>query len=221
MSTDPEALAKFTEWFVQNYPGPTTIISDPRWHAPKVFRAAEYALRASREEPVVSKDDRHSQPPSCGEAMSHRYEVTQSHDSGDICHLAYGNYSSGEDIVKVLEHLLETQPLELAATDRLVIRRVDSAVRPTKIGREDVYIAIDTERAYQDSLGADRCAFEQGRMRNHSVGDHLVMLNEYVRRALEAWVNNPGDEQALHVIRKVAGIAVRCMERHGAPMRKP
>jgi hypothetical protein len=90
---------------------------------------------------------------------------------------------------------------------------------PTKIPREEVYRAVDTERNYQDSLGPSRCEFESGAMRHHSVGDHLVMLHEYVKRAFEAWVNNPGDQQALEVVRKVAGIAVRCMEYHGAPTR--
>ncbi len=41
------ALAEFTEYFVHNYPGPNTIIMDPRWHAPKIFRAAERALLAT------------------------------------------------------------------------------------------------------------------------------------------------------------------------------
>lgn len=42
-----EALAKFTEYFVRNYPGPQTIIGNPHWHAPKIFRAAEHALGAA------------------------------------------------------------------------------------------------------------------------------------------------------------------------------
>lgn len=41
-----EALAEFTDYFVRNYPGPHTIISDPNWHAPKIFRAAQRALSA-------------------------------------------------------------------------------------------------------------------------------------------------------------------------------
>lgn len=41
------ALALFTEYFVKNYPGPQTIISDPNWHAPRIFRAAKYALKAA------------------------------------------------------------------------------------------------------------------------------------------------------------------------------
>ena len=46
MSDTPKdtGLAEFTEYFVTNYPGPDTIISDPRWHAPKIFRAATRQL---------------------------------------------------------------------------------------------------------------------------------------------------------------------------------
>ncbi len=43
------ALEIFTEYFVRNYPGPHTIIGDPKWHAPKIFRAALYAIELERE----------------------------------------------------------------------------------------------------------------------------------------------------------------------------
>jgi len=39
------AREQFTTWFCLNYPGPHTIISDPTWHAPRIFRQAEWALR--------------------------------------------------------------------------------------------------------------------------------------------------------------------------------
>jgi hypothetical protein len=39
-----EALARFTEYFCRNYPGPDTIIHKPEWHAPKIFNAAAYAI---------------------------------------------------------------------------------------------------------------------------------------------------------------------------------
>lgn len=42
------AEREFTEYFVRNYPGPDTIIYDPKWHAPKLFRAAKLALLATR-----------------------------------------------------------------------------------------------------------------------------------------------------------------------------
>ncbi|WP_149898949.1 DUF1653 domain-containing protein [Rhizobium rhizogenes] len=46
VKASPEALEQFTAYFVKNYPGPDTIIFDPKWHAPKIFRAAVSALSA-------------------------------------------------------------------------------------------------------------------------------------------------------------------------------
>lgn len=33
------AMEQFRKWFACNYPGPDTIIHDPNWHAPMIFRA--------------------------------------------------------------------------------------------------------------------------------------------------------------------------------------
>lgn len=41
-----EPLEAFTEYFVRNYPGPDTVIFDPKWHAPKIFNAAKAALNS-------------------------------------------------------------------------------------------------------------------------------------------------------------------------------
>lgn len=46
VKASPEALEQFTAYFVKNYPGPDTVIFDPKWHAPKIFRAAIAALSA-------------------------------------------------------------------------------------------------------------------------------------------------------------------------------
>jgi len=75
--------------------------------------------------------------------------------------------------------------------------------------RKAVYKLIDEERAIQNSLGRERT---DGCI--HSVGDELVLENVYLRKALEAWANYPGDEQALKQLIKVAAIAVRCLENH-------
>ena len=80
--------------------------------------------------------------------------------------------------------------------------------------RDEVYSLISGERDYQDVLGASRTAGKP-----HDVGSYLTMIRTYVTRAEEAWTNNPGDEAALDQIRKIAGIAVHCMEDHGAPAR--
>jgi hypothetical protein len=80
--------------------------------------------------------------------------------------------------------------------------------------RQEVYNSIDTERDYQQSLPATRT---DGR--NHTVGDYVTMLQHYQSELVKAWTLNPGDQAALNVVRKIAGIAVRCMEDHGAPRR--
>lgn len=40
-------LEAFTDYFVKNYPGPNTIIYNPKWHAPRIFRAAQRAIQAA------------------------------------------------------------------------------------------------------------------------------------------------------------------------------
>lgn len=37
---NPKGQEAFAEYFSRNYPGPDTIIYDPNWHAPKIYRAA-------------------------------------------------------------------------------------------------------------------------------------------------------------------------------------
>jgi hypothetical protein len=44
LSQEAQALEQFTEYFVRNYPGPETVIHNPKWHAPRIFRAALSAL---------------------------------------------------------------------------------------------------------------------------------------------------------------------------------
>lgn len=82
------------------------------------------------------------------------------------------------------------------------------------MNRNRVYQLIDSERAYQDKLPSTRT---DGQPR--TVGDYLTMFQYYLDKAAEAWVMNPGDQSALDVVRKLAGIAVHCMEDHGAPPR--
>jgi hypothetical protein len=80
--------------------------------------------------------------------------------------------------------------------------------------RQEVYEAINTEREYQDRL------WEQSPSRPTSIGEAVLLLEEYVSRARLEWTGEPApEERTLNVIRKIAGIAVRCMEQHGAPGR--
>lgn len=79
-----------------------------------------------------------------------------------------------------------------------------------------VYGLIDGERTYQDRLPLSRT---DGKKRTPC--GYLCMFYTYLNRAINGWTENPGDNEALRNISKLAGIAVHCMEDHGAPMRPP
>ncbi|GAJ06179.1 unnamed protein product, partial [marine sediment metagenome] len=50
----------------------------------------------------------------------------------------------------------------------------------------------------------------------HTVGEELLLMKRYLDKAIAKYADNFGDAPALHGIRKVAALAVRCMENHGA-----
>ena len=81
--------------------------------------------------------------------------------------------------------------------------------------REEVFEAINSERDYQDSLWS-----EEGNSNPLLLGEFLVLLDVYIRKAQEEWTVEPKPEiNSLNTIRKIAGIAVNCMEQNGAPKR--
>ena len=95
--------------------------------------------------------------------------------------------------------------------------------RTKETPRAAVYAAIDSERDYQTRVwreNAGLSATEPVR----TVAEELLMLEEYVAKARAAWTVAPRAtevEVTTDVLRKCAGICVRAMENHGAPMRKP
>lgn len=83
--------------------------------------------------------------------------------------------------------------------------------------RKEVYEAIDGERLYQDRMWAASGASADGVL---SIGEQILLIEEYVTKARALWaVENRPELGALDMIRKIAGIAVHCMEDHGAPPR--
>jgi hypothetical protein len=86
---------------------------------------------------------------------------------------------------------------------------------PAMITRADVYKAIDSERYYQE-LQEDK----NGWQKKKTVGEWIVLMNHYTTELNRVWSTSKGDEEALHFMRKLAGIAVHCMEENGAPHRK-
>lgn len=80
--------------------------------------------------------------------------------------------------------------------------------------RELVYRAIDREREYQDFL------FEQEPRDaiDRTLDEFILYIKQYADEA--GALTTHGDEKdALNFVRKVAGLCVGCMERHGAPRR--
>ena len=93
---------------------------------------------------------------------------------------------------------------------------MDKDLVDPKATREEVYEAIDSERLYQADLSQDPAIC--GTIPK-SLGCYLTMMQGYMQRTFETWISTPGNEQTLHFIRKIAGIAVKAMEQHGAPHR--
>ena len=72
--------------------------------------------------------------------------------------------------------------------------------------RADVFKLLDEERQHQaDKWGT---VLE----RPHELGGWLTIIRVYLRRAEDAWASSHGDAEALAEVRKLAALAVACME---------
>lgn len=73
--------------------------------------------------------------------------------------------------------------------------------------RNRVYSAINTEREYQQNLARNN-------VKRQTPMEHLALIEKVCRDMTDDWYNNPGQPRIAHM-RKIAAIAVRCMEEHG------
>jgi hypothetical protein len=81
--------------------------------------------------------------------------------------------------------------------------------------RNLVYMAIDSERNYQDAQrGNAKRRLDQPPI---TVGELILCMEHYLAEARTAWSKANGD--AMPDIRKVTALGVQAMERYGAPMR--
>jgi hypothetical protein len=89
------------------------------------------------------------------------------------------------------------------------------------LSRKEVYELIDGERDYQDSRWNASTTITEGQ---HTPGEFLVFMQDYLREAFTQ-ISRQGEpkasQDALGTIRKLAGLAVACMEQNGAPPRPP
>lgn len=79
---------------------------------------------------------------------------------------------------------------------------------------DSVFSKIVQERDYQDHM----CTLN-GIPLQPTVEGEIVMIKTYVDKMLVMWTENPNNKSVLSEMRKIAGIAVRCLENHGCPKR--
>ena len=87
-----------------------------------------------------------------------------------------------------------------------------------KMERTEVYDRIDTERQYQDLRWTPRRA-ANGVADNEKPPAEWINYMEFHLTEAKNAVYHLNDEEALAQVRKVAALAVRCLELHGCPER--
>ena len=77
-----------------------------------------------------------------------------------------------------------------------------------------LFDAIDREREYQDR--------KWGTIQEHphEVPGWLLIIQSELNEAMEEWVHNGGDKEALREILQVIATGVACLEQHGVVERK-
>ena len=81
---------------------------------------------------------------------------------------------------------------------------------------DEVIDALNEELEYVSTLKA------QGRSDDvhYGTAGQILTLQDYSKRALLAWVQNPGEDQALHELRKCAAISIRALLTEYCPRRE-
>lgn len=86
--------------------------------------------------------------------------------------------------------------------------------------RAEAYKAVDSERDFQDNFVLPERRYYQ----THTLGEHILMIGQYADQARQKWTHHSDKEEvppSLEEVRKIAALCIRCMEQHGAPLRKP
>ena len=80
----------------------------------------------------------------------------------------------------------------------------------TLVRQERVLETLREELVYQRGRAA-----EWQNANASTVGEELLLMEDYLARARAVYTNSPGDTEALHMLCKVAGMGVRAMINHG------
>lgn len=94
----------------------------------------------------------------------------------------------------------------------MTVSRLRQKEPKSNASRFEVFLTLDQERKYQDTLNDGRIL---------SIGEEILLIEEYAVKARAEWtLSFEGVEwEALEHVRKMAAIALRCLEHHGAPER--
>jgi hypothetical protein len=86
--------------------------------------------------------------------------------------------------------------------------------------RQEVYAAIDGERDYQDRLYSGTFSSKRprpdGGALERSIDEFSHYIGAYAREFDRIIVEHRPLKEKLHIMRKIAAMAVACMEQHGA-----
>ena len=88
------------------------------------------------------------------------------------------------------------------------------------VSRKDVYAALDSERAYQESRWNASTTTSEGK---HSFSDWFAYMDDYIAEAkhlLAREARQNAYPKVAHIRRKVTAMGVAAMEEHGAPRRE-
>ncbi len=85
--------------------------------------------------------------------------------------------------------------------------------------RQEVFDAIISEREYQKKRWGERQPDGTLQERRSSVCDYLVYMKHYFEKAFATATTHLGNDRALDEVRKIASLAVACMEDNGCKSR--
>ncbi len=160
----------------------------------------------------------------CGKAMFNRIARCDDTTDGlnlhyDICpSCGFETYAHNKPAVKQERYMEWRNKMDAAlilsqrlSEDKVVADLLKQWTGYENLKRVQAFDAIESERQYQKKLNPNDVKM--------SIEAELLLLEEYIGLARTTWTQSFGDDEETptrHFFRKIAGIAVRAMENHGA-----
>lgn len=189
-----DALAQFTEYFVKNYP-PDTYIEDPKWHAPRVFRAAKLALQAQpAAQPAIDFED-----------MYHKCKREKD--------AAYAAWERGEKFPgKVYPAAQPSKAIPMEAIGRILAEAMETAVKngANSVSMPDEYVAIAHFLSYSSEYQAAQPSAPQ-------VAQEVALLSED-ESAVHIYPSDLGKMECNEMTATVYSVAMGCPDEKTVPL---